>query len=130
VYNQQVETQLQLPLNLGINPWFIYMFALIIGFYLGFYIIFKYSNAGFTQRVRYGLTAGLLSTKFVIIIASVLGIDKPLYHITIGRTLSFTITANTILFISSLTTMLLVNINTVSKYLTITEDEWNKILGD
>jgi len=66
----------------------------------------------------------------VIIVASVLGIDKPLYHITIGRTLGFTITANTILFASSLITMLLVNINTISKHLTITEEEWNRILGD
>jgi len=106
------------------------MFALLFSFYLGFTIVLLYfRGAPFKTRIKYGVTAGLLSTKFVIFIATMLGIDHLFFYLRIGR-LVLPITANLILFTSNLLAVLSLNWERISKYLTITEEEYLEIIGE
>ncbi len=110
-----------------ILPYTSYMFALILSFFLGFYIIMKYYQGSFKQKIRYSITAGLLAAKFVIVIASLLGIDHVFFYLRIG-VLKIPITSNLLLFISSLLTTLSLNWDRLSKYLSISEEEYQTIL--
>jgi len=106
-----------------------YMFGLVLSFYLGFYIVMKYYSGSFRERIRYSITAGLLATKFVIAIASLLGIDHVLFIVRIG-VLRIPVTANLILFISNLLAVLSLNWERISKYLTISEEEYIEVFGE
>ena len=103
-----------------------YMFALILSFFLGFYIIMKYYQGNFKQKIRYSITAGLLAAKFVIAIASLLGIDHVFLYIRIG-VLRIPISSNLLLFISSLFASLSLNWDKIQKHLTISEEEYQQL---
>ena len=118
----------QLPLHI-LNAYIIYMFALLFSFYLGFYIVMKYYQGSLRQKIRYSITAGLLSVKFVIVIASLLGIDHILFYLIIGK-LWIPITSNGLLFLSSLLTTMSLNWDKISKQLTINEEEYMKIFEE
>ena len=108
----------------------VYLFALLFSFYLGFTIVLIYlREAPLKPRIKYAVTAGLLSTKFVIFIATMLGIDHLFFYLRIGR-LVLPITANLILFTSNLLAVLSLNWERISKYLTITEEEYLEIIGE
>ena len=102
------------------------MLALILSFYLGFFIIMKYFQGDLKQKIKYSITAGLLSVKFVIVVASVLGIDHLLFYLVIGR-LWIPVTSNLILFISSMFTTISLNWDKLQKHLTITEEEYQSL---
>lgn len=115
----------QLPLHI-LNAYIIYMFALLLSFYLGFYIVMKYYQGSLRQKIRYSITAGLLSVKFVIVIASLLGIDHILFYLIIGK-LWIPITSNLLLFISSMMATLSLNWDKIQKQLTISEEEYQAL---
>ena len=100
-----------------------YMFALLLSFYLSFWIIMKYYQGDLKQKFKYSITAGLLSVKFVIVVASILGINHLLFYLVIGR-IRVPITSNLLLFLSSLLTTISLNWNKLQKHLTITEEEY------
>ncbi len=110
-----------------INAYIIYMFALLLSFYLGFYIIMKYYQGSLKDKIRYSITAGLLSVKFVIAVASVLGIDHLLFYLIIGK-LWIPITSNGLLFTSSLLATLSLNWEKLQKHFTISEKEYESLL--
>ena len=115
-----------LPLELYIA----YMFGLVFSFFLGFTIIMRFLvNYPVKIRIRYSITAGLLATKFIIVMASLLGIDRTLVIIRIGR-LYIPITANLLLFTSNMLTVLSLNWEKVSKMLSISEEEYMEIFGE
>lgn len=108
----------------------VYLFALLFSFYLGFTIVLIYlREAPLKPRIRYAVTAGLLSTKFVIFIATMLGIDHLFFYLRIGRII-IPVTANLILFLSNLLAVLSLNWDRVNKYLTISEEEYMEIFGE
>ena len=108
----------------------VYLFALLFSFYLGFTIVLIYlREAPLKPRIKYAVTAGLLSTKFVIFIATMLGIDHLFFYLRIGR-LVIPVTSNLILFTSNLLAVLSLNWERISKYLTITEEEYLEIIGE
>jgi len=123
VLNQQLIPQLHLDI---INPYIAYMYALILSFFLAFWIIIKYYQGSPSQKIRYSITAGLLATKFVIAIASLLGIDHVFIYIRIG-VLRIPITSNLLLFISSLFASLSLNWDKIQKHLTISEEEYQQL---
>lgn len=114
-----------LPLHI-LNAYIIYMFALLLAFYMGFWIIMKYYQGGLREKFKYSITAGLLSVKFVVVIASLLGIDHVILYLIIGR-LWIPVTSNGLLFLSSLLTTLSVNWERLSKYFTISEEEYQSL---
>lgn len=103
------------------------MLGLIMSFYLGFYIIMRYYQGSFKTKIRHSITAGLLGTKFVIVVACLLGIDKTLLNIRIGA-IHLPITANLLLFISNLLATLSLNWEKIKPHFTITEEEYQAIL--
>ncbi|MCD6300910.1 MAG: hypothetical protein J7L82_02450 [Staphylothermus sp.] len=122
--NQQLIPQLHLDI---VNPYIAYMYALILSFFLGFYIIIKNYQGNPGQKIRYSITAGLLATKFVIAIASLLGIDHVFLYLRIG-VLRIPISSNLLLFISSLMATISLNWEKINKHLTITEKEYQQIV--
>ncbi len=115
----------QIP-QLHPNYYIAYMFALILSFFLAFYIIMKYYQGPFKTKIRYSITAGLLASKFVIVIASLLGIDHLFLYIRIGI-LRIPITSNLLLFISSTLATLSLNWDKIQKHLTISEEEYQQL---
>lgn len=108
----------------------VYLFALLFSFYLGFTIVLIYlREAPLKPRIKYAVTAGLLSTKFVIFIATMLGIDHLFFYLRIGR-LVIPVTSNLILFTSNLLAVLSLNWERISRYLTITEEEYERVFGE
>ena len=104
-----------------------YMFALILSFFMGFWIIMKYLHGyPMKSKIRYSITAGLLATKFVITIATLLGIDHVFLIIRIG-VLWLPITANLILLISNLFAVLSLNWERIKPHFTITEEEYQQL---
>ncbi len=110
-----------------LNTYMIYMLGLILSFYLGFYVVLKHSYGyPFKTKIRYSITAGLLSTKFVIVIASLLGIDHLFFYLRIGC-LKLPVTANLLLFISNLLAVTSLNWERIKPLLTVTEEEYERI---
>ncbi len=81
----------------------------------------------FKTKIKYGVTAGLLSTKFVIAIASLLGIDHVFLILRVGI-LRIPVSANLLLFISNLSAVLSLNWERIKPLLTITEEEYEQLL--
>ena len=107
-----------------------YMFALLFSFYLGFTIIMKFlANYPVKTRIKYSITAGLLATKFIVFIATLLGIDHMFFILRIG-VLRIPVTANLVLFVSNLLAVLSLNWEKVSKMLSISEEEYLEIIGE
>ncbi len=120
--NQSLPTTLYI-----LNVYIAYMFALVLSFFAGFYIIMKHVRGyPIKVKIRYAVTAGLLASKFVIAIAWLLGIDHVFLYMRIGI-LRIPISSNLLLFISSLLTTLSLNWETLQKHLTISEEEYQQL---
>ena len=114
----------QLPSLYGLA----YMAALLLSFYAGFYIVMSTARGySFREKMRYGVTAGLLSTKFIIFIATLLGIDHVFLVVGLGP-LHVPVTANLILFMSNLAATLSINWERLKQHLTVSEEEYWALL--
>ena len=116
-------------MNLQLTSIYIaYMFALILSFFLGFWIILKYLREyPIKTRIKYSITAGLLAAKFVIIIASLFGVDHVFLLIRIGRVLVIPISANLILLLSNLLVTISLNWDKLQKHFTVSEEEYQAL---
>ena len=107
-----------------------YMFALLFSFYLGFTIIMKFlANYPVKTRIKYSITAGLLATKFIVFIATLLGIDHMFFILRIG-VLRIPVTANLVLFVSNLLAVLSLNWERLKPLFTISEEEYERVFGE
>ncbi len=101
----------------SLSVYIVYLFSLLLAFYLGFYIVMKNSYGySFHKKIRYSITAGLLSTKFIVFIATLLGIDHVFFIIVVAHRITIPVTANMILLLGNLLAVISLNWERISSW--------------